>query len=770
MCLRYKKGLLAACWLACLMLPAGSSLAQAQITEEAGMVKLDASGEMELRSLVEYVAERAGIRFMYDGEAIGKKVNIVVPDPIPVSSLLDVLQSVLKNEGLIIADAGVDGWKRIIPIARIPEVARPLNDQTDLSELGQAEPLTRVFTLKNAEPSKISELVKPTMSQAGSSIVPVDNQRILIVTDVGANVRRVAQLIELLDSGKPLVDIEFVPARFVQAADLADRLSELLAARARALGRDAEKVGSGIEVSVDERTNQVVLIGNIGELAEAKSLLAQLDKQLATKERSFSLQFATPEQFDQIVKSSLAGRAAPPPYKSRIEGRTLSIESTEEALALAEQLRQRYDTLDGPDEQSPIRFYKVRNVPAEELLRTIQSIFTGEIQSSRQTLSPSRRGGVEGIVPAFGNSPFTQLQGAQLPQLYPQQAVPAYVLPQADTPVQQAPNAIQQANAAERRQDKSVFSSELIGDAQVSFDAHTNTIIVVAKPQAQGIYAHLIKQLDQRRPQVLIEAKIVIIDTSDDFTLGVEVSGGDRTGGKRAFAFTSFGFSSVDPVSGALSITPGVGFNGTLVDPSTADVVVRALSTHRRARVLSSPRILVNDNAQGELTSVIEIPFTSVNASTTVATTSFAGFAEAGTTINVTPTISDDDYLQLDYTVTLNTFTGDGADGVPPPRQTNEVRSRVSVPDGYTVIVGGLKNKNDVSTYRGLPFLEKIPVLRDLTGTTSNSQDETSLFVFLRPVILRDDKFKELKYISDSQLEEACLPGQFPASRSQSIR
>lgn len=184
---------------------------------------------------------------------------------------------------------------------------------------------------------------------------------------------------------------------------------------------------------------------------------------------------------------------------------------------------------------------------------------------------------------------------------------------------------------------------------------------MVAKPEVQRVYEQLIKQLDQRRPQVLIEAKVVIIDTSDDFTLGVEVSGGNRTGGKRAFAFTSFGFSTVDPVSGALSITPGVGFNGTLVDPSTADVVVRALSSHRRARVLSSPRILVNDNAQGELTSVIEVPFTSVNASQTVATTSFAGFAEAGTTINVMPTISDDDYLQLDYTVTLNTFTGDGA-------------------------------------------------------------------------------------------------------------
>ncbi|MEL6897311.1 MAG: hypothetical protein AAFP90_14510 [Planctomycetota bacterium] len=77
-------------------------------------------------------------------------------------------------------------------------------------------------------------------------------------------------------------------------------------------------------------------------------------------------------------------------------------------------------------------------------------------------------------------------------------------------------------------------------------------------------------------------------------------------------------------MSSVLQILPGTGFNGTLVDPSTADVIVRALASHREARVLSTPKILVDDNAEGQLTSVSEVPFTSVNASNTVATTSFA--------------------------------------------------------------------------------------------------------------------------------------------------
>ena len=757
----------------------GSRSLRAQPPAADELVTLNTTGEMELRSLVEYVAERVGTRFTYDSTLLQRKVNIIVPDPIPTSTLMQVLQSVLRTEGFVIADAGVDGWKRIVPIERIPEVARPSDEQTSLSEMGAAEPATRVFRLKNSVPSKLAELVMPTMSKTGASLVPVDDQRILIVTDVVENIRRIAQLIDLLDSGKPLIDVRFVAAKHVKAEALSEQLASLLASRAKALGRKDDE-GTGIEVSVDSRTNQLILIGNVGEIAQAEELLKQLDSELPTTAGTILLRFTSPEQLDEILRGMMDGRTIRPPYQSRVEGRALIIESTPEVIRLAEQIRMQIDTREAPADQSPIRFYKIKNVPAQELLLTIQSIFTGNLQPARRGLPNRRQTSADQFLP-----------GANYPPIYGgQQANPYIPIPQ--TPALR--NYGQQNNGIGTNSlndtldpllsgiasglqpglssiggSSTNLSSELIGDAQITVDIHTNTIIVVAKPEVQRIYASLIEQLDERRPQVLVEAKVVIIDTSDDYTLGVEVSGGDRTGGKKAFAFTSYGFSAVDAVSGSLQIAPGVGFNGTLVDPSTADVVVRALSSHRRARVLSSPKILVNDNAEGELTSVLEIPFTSVNASQTVATTSFAGFAEAGTTITVTPTISDDNYLQMDYVITLNTFTGDGANGIPSPRQTNEVRSRVTVPDGYTVIVGGLTSKNNVMTYSGLPWLEKVPIIRDLTGTTTTSGDQTSLFVFLRPVILRDDKFKDLKYVSDKEMHDACLPGEYPASMSLSV-
>ena len=736
-------------------------------------VELNLSEEVELTNFVEFVGKRLGLSISYDQTLAGKKVSLIVPDPIPVDSLLDVLQSTLKTQGFILAPANPPGWKRIVPLERIPEVARPLGRDEDLAAIGSAEPITRVFVLRAAKPTALEALIRPTMSKNGASIVPVDDQSLLIVTDVAENIRRIEQLIELLDSGKPRSNFDFVPVKSVKAEELAERLSALLAVKAKALGKSEEE-GTGIEVSVDQRTNRLILFGDAVEVTQAKELLKELDKPLPSEAATISLTYASPERLDELIRGVIDGRTVRPPYQSRIEGNALIIESSLDVLQLATQLKAQIDTREAPDEQSPIRFYKVKNVTAQELLGTIQSIFTGQAPTGRRAPLERRRSSANSLVPGANYPP---IYGSGFGPFVPLAQTPAIQTPLYPTPqVQSVLPAVGEQQPSDQGLiegggvQQASYSSELLGDAQVTVDINTNTIIVVAKPEVQRIYASLIEQLDERRPQVLIEAKVVIVDTSKDFTLGVEVSGADRTGDKRSFAFTSFGFSEVNPVNGALQITPGLGFNGTLVDPSTADVVVRALSTHRRARVLSSPRILVNDNAEGELTSVSEVPFTSVNASQTVATTSFAGFAEAGTTITVTPTISDDNYIQLDYIVTLNSFTGDGADGVPPPRQTNELRSRVAVPDGYTVVVGGLLNKNDVTSYRGLPWLEKIPIVRDLTGTTANSWDQTSLFVFLRPVILQDDKFRDLKYISDQEMRDACLPGEFPGTEPMTIR
>ncbi|GAG24942.1 unnamed protein product, partial [marine sediment metagenome] len=232
-------------------------------------------------------------------------------------------------------------------------------------------------------------------------------------------------------------------------------------------------------------------------------------------------------------------------------------------------------------------------------------------------------------------------------------------------------------------------------DAVVTADPNTNTIIVVAPPPVQKLYEALIAMLDKRRPQVLIEVTLVTIDTSGGRSVGVEISRRhDTSDEKYELTFSAFGLSEIDQGTGILTLTPGIGFNGVMVSADTLNLVIKALATSGDATVLSAPKVLVNDNTTATLSSVVEAPFASINASDTVSTTSFGGYASAGTTISVTPHISQDDYLQLEYSITLNSFSGSGGGNLPPPRQTNALNSQITIPDGYAIVVGGLTRQD----------------------------------------------------------------------------
>ena len=94
----------------------------------------------------------------------------------------------------------------------------------------------------------------------------------------------------------------------------------------------------------------------------------------------------------------------------------------------------------------------------------------------------------------------------------------------------------------------------------------------------------------------------------------------------------------------------------------------------------------------------------------------------------------------------------------------------MTIPDGNTIVVGGLSVKNLRQAEDSIPFLNQIPLTRYLFGTRTNTTIETTLFVFIRPTILRDDQFADLKYLSDRKTDAAGIEGSYPASRPIPLR
>ncbi|MFB3891196.1 MAG: type II secretion system protein GspD [Phycisphaerae bacterium] len=574
--------------------------------------------------------------------------------------------------------------------------------------------------------------------------------------------------------------VRFVAVKNLNAADLAKRVSGIIEERQR-IGGGAGRLaaprvagppgpapaiapaGSEVTLVPDPKTNQIAVIATESEMAGTLSLIDSLDVSPNVETRTYRFVHISPLRIDSFMKSRVAGEVPEATYVSTIDEPSglMMVTARGSTHKLIEMLAREWDK-EGDTTRSSIQFYKLINTTAADVLATIRSLQKGAAKSEEKA-GPTAAG-AQGPAPGM-TGPITPVlppatpPGPNIPSspgLATVPPPPSY----SDTPASQ-PGAAPPPGAA---------VNALGQGAIVAADTNTNQIIVVAPPDVQRAFKQLITALDKRRPQVLVEVTLVTLDTTNNFSLGVELGYSKITRKDSLILFSSFGLSKVDPATGIPTLIPSTGFNGILLDPDALNVVVHAVASNSRAKVLSAPKILTNDNATGKLASTADAPFTSVNASATVSTTSFAGYESAGTTVTVIPHISQGDYLQLKYTVELSSFTGSATDVAPPPRTRDLIDSEVTIPNGYAIVVGGLSRKDTSRGKNKVPILGDIPVLGYLFGVESDKDTRSTLFVFIRPVILRDDQFEDLKYLSDRDLAAAQLPPNFPASEMMVVR
>jgi len=715
----------------------------------AGTIRLNLPDNVELKVLADYVSERLGMNILYDEQAGKKRITVKAPAEIPKESLLGLLQSALKMNDLVLAEADQPGWKKIVPARDLTTVTREiLPTGTKLPPKEPLAAITQVIKLEHITPQDAEQVLKPFLTQPGANTFVIRDQPLLIVTDYAHNFPRLLELVRLADRPGPAMVTKFVTAKHVESSNLAADVTRLLSEKYRHVGRGGRAVQPLPTVFALERTNQVVSIGTEAQTKEIEAMVKSLDVAMDMVTEVYQFQAASPERVEKLAKELIDPSVLKHRYRSSVDREAGILIVTAPASVHKEiaSLKRDLDVI-AEGTISPIRFYKLMNATAAEVLATIQLLRGGKGGLSAIALPQRPRPSATGLsAPVPGANLPPSGVGQELPK------PPAYK------------ESSQDGTSGSEGTLKPIVRTVQTEEATVTADTNTNTIIVVASPAVHRVYEQLIKMLDKRRPQVLVEATLVTLDTSGGFALGVEIlhEGSDER--HRYLTFSSFGLSTVDTAAGSLTLKPGVGFNGALISPDTVDVIIKALESSGRAKVISAPRILVNDNADGTLESIAEAPFTSVNASDTVATTSFAGYAQAGTTISVTPHISEGDHLQLNYSVTLSSFSGEGGAGIPPPRQSNTISSEVTVPNGYAVIVGGLKRHDFAETGRSLPLLGRIPIVKYLFGDWTESESESTLYVFIRPIILRDDTFEDLKYLSEQDLARAGLAGHYPRS------
>jgi type IV pilus assembly protein PilQ len=317
--------------------------------------------------------------------------------------------------------------------------------------------------------------------------------------------------------------------------------------------------------------------------------------------------------------------------------------------------------------------------------------------------------------------------------------------------------------------------------AKVSADSRMNALVVKDLSLNIDRMARLIKNLDMRTPQVMIEAKIVEVANNYARELGIQWGGqyAGTSGRGTTFSGGTTGVSGTSS-SGSTSSSATVGPNPTLY-PSTGDIgrsgnayavnlpasvgagsggamgvsfgtltgklqldlQLSAMVTTGNGKILSSPKVMTMNNREAKISSGTDIPIKIVSAGATGAggSTTTAGIQtiSASLSLSTIPTITSDNRIAMVIKVEkAEPDFSRQVDGVPTIIRRN-ASAEVVVNNGETVVLGGIYVKKESESESGIPLLSQIPLLGWLFKKKGVTNEQAELLIFITPTIVQGE-------------------------------
>ena len=313
------------------------------------------------------------------------------------------------------------------------------------------------------------------------------------------------------------------------------------------------------------------------------------------------------------------------------------------------------------------------------------------------------------------------------------------------------------------------------GAPTATIQAHEgdNALVISAPPAVFRSLQAVIRQLDIRRAQVLIEAVIAEVsdETANELGIQWQVPLGDKShilGGTNFTGNTpGNNIFSVDNglnASSGPAVTVGNGLNLGYLNSITFNGkkllslggLLSALRSNGKNNILSTPSIMTLDNQQAMIKVAEEVPFVTGSyssgtvgstSSTTNGTTTTTGIGnpfqtiqrkDVGLTLTVTPHINSGDTVRLDIHQEVSNLLPPVQGAVDLVTNKREIKTTVMVKDNSLLVLGGLISDNVKDSVQKVPALGDIPLIGNLFRYRSNDHTKQDLMVFLHPRILRD--------------------------------
>jgi len=297
----------------------------------------------------------------------------------------------------------------------------------------------------------------------------------------------------------------------------------------------------------------------------------------------------------------------------------------------------------------------------------------------------------------------------------------------------------------------------------IQADESTNALVITATPSVFRSLEAVVRQLDVRRAQVLVEAVIAEVSSDRAAELGVQWlfdgSGGDLPVGAVNFGGPGTSISSLAASAAAAAASGGTGTAGAILSSigSGATVgagrfnsstfnfaaLVRALEGDGATNILSTPNLVTMDNEEAEIFvgQELSIP-TGAYASTGAVTTTVNPFTtferkQVGIRLKVKPQINEGNAIRLDIEQKVDGIAAGSAGQGDVVTNERSINTSVLVDDGAALVLGGLIEDRVVENEQKVPGLGDIPLLGALFRYKSVQKVKINLMVFMRPTILR---------------------------------
>lgn len=289
------------------------------------------------------------------------------------------------------------------------------------------------------------------------------------------------------------------------------------------------------------------------------------------------------------------------------------------------------------------------------------------------------------------------------------------------------------------------------GPVNILADEDLNALVVRAEPSVMTEIESIIRQLDVRRKQVLIEAAIVEVNGNVSDALGIQwATNPERVSDGVPFGSTNLGIDGAisslpSVVAGAASQNVGALPNGAflgLVDPISDTpnfaAIIQAIESQSNTNLLSTPSVMTLDNSEAFITVGSSVPFkTGGNGSDE--NPFVIERQDVGTTLTVIPHVQQDGSVRLEVDQVVESISGNNTFGaVDIITDKRQVKTEVLIGDGRTIVLGGLIDDTLIERESRVPLLGRIPILGHLFKSTSTERQKTNLMVIIRPTIIVD--------------------------------